>query len=101
MKPLIAALKDESGLVQIDALVALGEMGPPAVEPLIEGLKDKNRMSEWEWRRHSGRIKDVRAAEPLIGILRILNQVYVRRRQLHSGKSRMPSGRTIDRHLEG
>ena len=59
VKPLIAALKDESFSVRRAAAEALGKIGDPrAVEPLIDALQDK----EWFVRRT--------AAEALISIYR-------------------------------
>ncbi len=65
VKPLIKALNDENNGVRSNSIIALSEIGEPAVEVLINVLKDDN----WRVRLHSaeilGEIKDDRAVKPL------------------------------------
>jgi HEAT repeat protein len=42
VEPLIDALKDENSEVRESATEALARIGKPAVEPLTEALKDEN-----------------------------------------------------------
>jgi HEAT repeat protein len=69
VKPLIAALDDQQGVIEMAAL-ALGEMGDPrAVDPLTEPLNHGN----WEVRSSAakalGKIGDERAVDPLTKLL--------------------------------
>ena len=45
VKGLIKALRHKDGYVRRDAAEALGKIGEPAVEPLIQALKDEDRLS--------------------------------------------------------
>ncbi len=75
VEPLIAALKAEPGIttishedtgVQYTIADALGEIGAPAVEPLISCLQDSD-VSVRRWAAYAlGVIRDARAVEPLI-----------------------------------
>jgi HEAT repeat protein len=70
VEPLIAYLKEpiifRGGPLPRYAVIALGKIGSPAVEPLIAALKDK----DWSSRERAvvalGEIGDARAVEPLI-----------------------------------
>ena len=46
------------------------KIGEPAVEPLIEALKDKDQDVRWEAALALGNIGDERAVEPLIEALK-------------------------------
>jgi HEAT repeat protein len=65
VKPLIKALNDENNGVRSNSIIALIEIGEPAVEMLINALEDVN----WRVRLHSaeilGEINDDRAVKPL------------------------------------
>ncbi|MBA7493012.1 hypothetical protein ES702_03567 [subsurface metagenome] len=67
IKALIKALGDKEFEVSMAAAVALGKMGPRAVEPLIKTLRDKEL--DLEVRKKAafalGEIDDPRAVEPL------------------------------------
>ena len=69
VKPLINALNDKNNGVISNSIIALCEIGEPAVEILINALKD----GEWRLRWHSaeilGEIKDDRAVKPLTDVL--------------------------------
>jgi HEAT repeat protein len=69
VKPLINALKDENNGVISNSIIALCEIGEPAVKILINALKS----SEWQVRWHTaeilGEIKDDRAVKPLTDAL--------------------------------
>jgi HEAT repeat protein len=72
--PLLAALNDEDIEVQIEAVLALGQIGDPsAVEPLIEKLEDckgyEMKKMENAIARALGQIGDKRAVDPLIARL--------------------------------
>jgi len=68
--PLIEALKDKDRYVQGGAAVALGKIGKPAVELLVRALKDK----KWDVLAGAvavlGEMGDTSATEPLIRALR-------------------------------
>lgn len=68
VEPLVRALRDGDWQVREAAIDALGQVGSPAVEPLIKQLRD------WDIRksviRALGRIKDERVLEPLVNQLR-------------------------------
>ena len=72
--PLIAAYRVWSQLGPIYnpsvAFVALGEIGAPAVEPLIATLKDDNSHVRGGAIEALGQIGDTRAVEPLIAMLK-------------------------------
>ena len=78
VKPLINSLKDENNGVRSNSIIALIEIGRPAVEMLIDALKDEN----WRVRLHSaeilGEIKDDRAVKPLKEALNDNNNVVRR-----------------------
>ena len=89
-------------MVQIDALVALGKIGTPAVEPLIEGLKDKDSNVRMGVAEALGKIKDVRAVEPLIGSLKdpepgVCEKAAIALGEIKDARAVEP----LDRHLEG
>jgi len=69
VKPLINALNNKNNGVISNSIIALCEIGEPAVEILINALKD----GEWRLRWHSaeilGEIKDDRAVKPLTDVL--------------------------------
>ncbi|MFC1742790.1 sodium-dependent transporter [Candidatus Riflebacteria bacterium] len=65
---LIKALKDEQ--VQLHAKEALVKIGKPAVQPLITALMDKNRMVKRLAAEALGKIKDARAVDSLIKVLK-------------------------------
>jgi HEAT repeat protein len=80
VKPLIVALKaDRNPLVRTSAAKALGEIGTPAVEPLIAALKEKDAEVRWRAVVNLGKIKDTRAVEPLIASLKSDRDERVRR----------------------
>jgi len=68
--PLIEALKDRDSDVREAAAEILGKTGNPALEPLIVALWDGN----WEVREEAakalGRLRDSRAVNPLIAVLK-------------------------------
>jgi len=96
VEPLINALKDEDSDVRMEAAEALDQMGwkpgyvtekayylvakkewdeavklgEPAVEPLINALKDEASSVRWEAAGALGEIGDERAVEPLINALK-------------------------------
>jgi bilin biosynthesis protein len=65
VKPLINSLNDENNGVRSNSIIALIEIGEPAVVVLIDALDDEN----WRVRLHSaeilGEINDDRAVKPL------------------------------------
>jgi len=65
---LIKALKDKD--VRAGAVVALGKIGKPAVEPLIQALKDKESSVRSGAAAALGGTGDARAVEPLIQALK-------------------------------
>jgi HEAT repeat protein len=73
---LIDALYDESRKIWLAAMQSLQELGSEAVEPLLLSLRNKNQHRD---RLISvlGEIKDPRAVDPLIGLLKDQNE-YVR-----------------------
>ena len=70
IKPLINILKDENNGVRSNSIISLVKIGEPAVELLINALKDK----EWQMKGHAaetlGEIGDVNAVIPLISTLK-------------------------------
>ncbi|MCD6215119.1 MAG: HEAT repeat domain-containing protein, partial [Candidatus Desulfofervidus sp.] len=68
VKGLIKALRHED--VRKEAAEALVNIGEPAVEPLIQALKDEYSDVREEAARALGRIGDKRAVEPLINALK-------------------------------
>lgn len=102
MEPLVQAMKDADGNVRNIAaevleklswkpndeierayyLIAKGswekliEVGKPAIEPLIQALKDENRYVRTKAAKALGNIGDARAIEPLIQALRDVNDVH-------------------------
>ena len=67
--PLIAMLKDEEPMVRLDVSGALIEIGPPAVDPLIEAVRhDSDSIFLWNAIRVLEEIGDPKAIEPLKGI---------------------------------
>jgi len=70
VEPLINALKDEASSVRWEAAGALGKIGEPAVEPLINALKDEDSSVRWGAAEALGEIGDERAVEPLINALK-------------------------------
>jgi len=67
---LIKVLKDEDWHVRSRAVIALGYIGEPAVEPLIEALKGKDGQVRSRAAAALGNIRDERAVEPLINALK-------------------------------
>ena len=65
---LIEALRHEG--VRLEAVMALARMGKPAVEPLIQSLKNKDRSTRFSAAVALGKIGDPRAIEPLTRALR-------------------------------
>ena len=67
---LIAALGEKKPLVQKETLESLVKLGESAVEALIQALKDKR----WSVRERAavalGRIRDTRAVDPLVQVLK-------------------------------
>ena len=53
-----------------DAVEALGKIGEPAVEPLIQALKDEDDGVRWSAAEALGEIKDARAVKPLVKALK-------------------------------
>ena len=70
VEPLIQALKDEYSDVRESAAEALAKIGEPAVEPLIQALKDEDWHVQEEAAEALGEIGDKRAVEPLIQALK-------------------------------
>jgi HEAT repeat protein len=71
VEPLIQLLRTESpgSRVQKSAMWALAEIGGPAVESLIEALRDENRSVRERAANALGEIRDTRAVQPLIHAL--------------------------------
>ena len=65
VKPLINALNDENNGVRSNSIIALFEIGEPAVEILINALKDGEWRVRWQAAEILGEIKDDRAVKPL------------------------------------
>ena len=65
IQPIIRALKDESKIVQLSAVEALGNIGKPAIKPLIKILTEK----DWKLRERAakalGLVKDIDVIDPL------------------------------------
>jgi HEAT repeat protein len=79
VEPLIALLKVQSiNDFDNDIVVALTEIGQPAVDHLIAGLKDINRNVRGEVTKALGEIKDKRAVDPLIEVAIYDNDSWVR-----------------------
>jgi HEAT repeat protein len=64
--PLIGLLADSDRFVKSRAALALGMIGEPAVDPLIVALQEGDGNQRWGAAIALGRIKDIRATEPLI-----------------------------------
>ncbi len=74
--PLIATLLDDVSNQRQDAARVLIEFGDPAVEPLINALKNENYIIRQQAAMLLGKIGDTRAVEPLISAFKDVN-VYV------------------------
>jgi HEAT repeat protein len=77
VKPLILAFKDRNEEyygAEAVAVDAIKEIGEPAVEPLIQALKDADGKVREMAAESLGKIKDVRAVEPLIQALKDKNR---------------------------
>ena len=70
VESLIQALKDEDRDVRTGAAEALRKIGEPAVDPLIKALKDENSDVREVAAECLGEIGDARAVEPLIQALK-------------------------------
>ncbi len=66
---LIESLSDSQSDVQWIAVENLVRIGEPALEPLLEALKDKNPYRRRRVAEALGRLRDERAVLPLIGAL--------------------------------
>jgi HEAT repeat protein len=66
VNPLSALLKDEEKQVRKQVVLALGEIGAPALDPLLEALTDDNRFVRRYAAEAIGEIGDPRAVESLI-----------------------------------
>ena len=77
VESLIQALKDEDRDVQTGAAEALRKIGEPAVEPLIKALKDENSDVRGVAAECLGEIGDARAVEPFIQALKDEASVFV------------------------
>ena len=69
IKPLINALKDENNGVISNSIIALCEIGKPAVKILINALKSGEWRVRWHTAEILGEIKDDRAVKPLTDAL--------------------------------
>ena len=69
IEPLIKQLNNQMNGVDEVAVEALVNIGKPAVTPLIAALKDKNKRIRAYVAETLGKIKDVRAVEPLLKTL--------------------------------
>ena len=70
VEPLISAsLRDGQSKVRKQALEALVDIGAPAVEQLIRGLKDVSSYSRWRAAWALGRIGATEAVDPLVNAL--------------------------------
>ena len=67
--PLISLLCDEDRFVKSRAAYALGLIGEPAVEPLIFALREGDGNLRWGAAIALGKIRDLRAIDPLIRAL--------------------------------
>jgi HEAT repeat protein len=65
VKPLIKALNDENNGVRSNSIIALIEIGEPAVEMIINALEDENGRLRLHLIEILGEIKDERAVKPL------------------------------------
>lgn len=70
VEALIAVLNDPVDEVQIYATLALAKIGDPALKPLIAALKDRNTNVQFRAAKALGAIKDFRAVEPLIEVMK-------------------------------
>lgn len=68
--PLISALKDKHDTVREAAAETLHKIGTPAVEPLITALKDNSADTRKAAAQILGNIGDLRAIEPLVNALK-------------------------------
>ena len=75
VEPLIKALGDDDVKVTVEG--ALAEMGETALEPLVKALDDKNENEQVREgaARTLGRLRDIRAVEPLIEALEDSNRI--------------------------
>ena len=71
VEPLARAMEDSKFLVRDTATQALGKIGKPAVEALIEGLRNSDENVRMYAAKALGEIRDIRAVGPLIEALRI------------------------------
>lgn len=69
--PLTKAMEDRVFVVRTTAIKALGKIGKPAVESLIEGLKNSDENVRMYAAMGLGEIRDIRTVEPLIEALRL------------------------------
>jgi HEAT repeat protein len=69
IQELIAGLDAVDTVTQDQAIDALVKMGPTAVDPLIDALKDRNLYLRKGAALALGQIKDPRAVDPLIAVL--------------------------------
>ncbi len=69
--PLTKAMEDRVFVVRTTATQALGKIGKPAVESLIEGLKSGDENVRMYAAKALGEIRDIRAVGPLIEALRL------------------------------
>ena len=83
---LIELLNDKDSKVTRAARSALEDIGKPAVEPLIALLKNKSTVNRTTPASILGKIKDPRAIEALILLLKDENNHYVRNTTLKSLK---------------
>ena len=64
--PLIKHLDDKDEDVRAWVVLALANLGQPAIDPLIEALKDDSCTIRWQASAALGLIGDARAAQPLL-----------------------------------
>jgi hypothetical protein len=69
VEPLIAALADLDGYIQVSAARALERIGDAAVEPLLASLRHSDTRVRHEVARQLGRMGDLRAVDPLLTAL--------------------------------
>ncbi len=66
----ISALYSTNSTVQDNAVLALIEIGGPAIEPLIQALKDNDSQVRGNSAKTFGKIRDIRAVGPLVRALK-------------------------------
>jgi HEAT repeat protein len=66
LRDAIEAFKNQNEMDGLTACINLGEIGEPAVDPLIEALKDENWRTRYYAAYALGEIGDPRAVDPLI-----------------------------------